>query len=531
MLEWIYVLCVILLATYGANSFWLTLIYWFKPRPHPRPLSYQARGVGGEVPIVTVQLPIYNELFVVERLLKAVSQLAYPADRLQIQVLDDSTDETCSIVDRVAARLRARGAWVEVCRRANRVGYKGGALAAAMATVRGEFIAIFDADFVPSRDFLRRVLPYFADTNIGCVQTRWEHLNDTQSLFTQVQAIGTDGHFIVEQEARNRMGWFMAFNGSAGVWRKACIEDAGGWSGDTLTEDLDLSYRAQLAGWRFRLVNDITVPAELPAQMDAYKRQQFRWAKGSVQVMRKLLPALWRAPMPFIVKLQGTLALAGYFMHPLMVMIFLLALPMSLSHSPLLGLLTYLTLTMIGPTSLYGTALWVKLREWPMANSRWQMADGRWQMADSRWRMADSTLPFVIRYSLSAIRYSLSAIRFVSRLVLLIMLGTGMSLNNTRGALEALLGIASGFKRTPKFAVHGRSDAKRMRSHHYTLPRDPIVWAEISAALLAFVVYGLGQWGASWHINQWMLMYGLGYGYVAALSLWEGVRRVLKIED
>jgi hypothetical protein len=200
-----------------------------------------------------------------------------------------------------------------------------------------------------------------------------------------------------------------------------------------------------------------------------------------------------------------------------MVTIFLLALPMSLSHSPILGLLTYLTLTMIGPTSLYGTALWAKLREWPMANSRWQMADGRWQMADS-------TLPFVIRYSLSAIR-------FVSRLVLLIMLGTGMSLNNTRGALEALLGIESGFKRTPKFAAHGRSDAKRMRSHHYTLPRDPIVWAEMGAALLAFAVYGLGQWGASWHINQWMLMYGLGYGYVAGLSVWEGVRRVLKIEE
>ncbi len=514
MLEWIYVLCVILLALYGANSFLLTLIYWLKPRPVP---SSPLLEKGGEVPIVTVQLPIYNELFVVERLLNAVSQLVYPADRLQIQVLDDSTDETRGIVERVAAQLRAKGAWVEVWRRANRVGYKGGALAAAMATVRGEFIAIFDADFVPSRDFLRRVLPYFADDRIGCVQTRWEHLNDTQSLFTQVQAIGADGHFIVEQEARNRMGWFIAFNGSAGVWRKACIEDAGGWSGDTLTEDLDLSYRAQLAGWRFRLVNDITVPAELPAQMDAYKRQQFRWAKGSVQVMRKLLPALWRAPMPFIVKLQGTLALAGYFMHPLMVTIFLLALPMSLSHSPILGLLTYLTLTMIGPTSLYGTALWAKLREWPMANSRWQMADGRWQMADS-------TLPFVIRYSLSAIR-------FVSRLVLLIMLGTGMSLNNTRGALEALLGIESGFKRTPKFAAHGRSDAKRMRSHHYTLPRDPIVWAEMGAALLAFAVYGLGQWGASWHINQWMLMYGLGYGYVAGLSVWEGVRRVLKIEE
>ncbi|MBI3733999.1 MAG: glycosyltransferase, partial [Chloroflexi bacterium] len=428
MLEWLYLICLCLLAVYGANSAVLTLIYWFKPRqPAPgeplaslslRPTLGEGSGVREPAawPTVTVQLPVYNERYVVERLLDAVGALDYPADRLQIQVLDDSTDETCAIIDRVTARLRARGKEVAVIRRARKTGFKGGALAAGTAEARGEFIAIFDADFLPPPGFLKQTIPHLSGARVGCVQTRWGHVNADYSLLTRLQAAGIDGHFMVEQEARNRMGWFIGFNGSAGVWRKACIESAGGWQTDTLTEDLDLSYRAQLAGWTFKFLTDVVAPAEVPAQMDAYRRQQFRWAKGSVQTARKLLPALWRAPLAPAVKLQGTLHLTGYLMHLLMVVAFVLTVPVSLVQSPVLALLPTLALTMVGPFGLYGTAVW---------------------------------------------RRSRSVLNLLGTLAMLVVLGTGMSINNARAAVEALLGINSAFRRTPKFDLRSRADQWR----------------------------------------------------------------------
>src|SRR5262245_26641174 len=268
-----------------------------------------------EVPFVTVQLPLYNEASVAPRLLEAVCRLEWPRDRLEIQVLDDSTDDTLAVVESLAARLRTEGTEVRVLHRARRDGYKAGALAAGLAEARGTLIAVFDADFVPGPEFLREVVPAFADPGVGMVQARWGHLNREHSWLTRVQALLLDGHFLVEHAARFRSGRFFNFNGTAGVWRRACIEDAGGWQRDTLTEDLDLSYRAQLAGWRFVFQDATIAPAELPVEVAAFKGQQHRWAKGSIQTARKLLPRILAAPLPLAVRLEALLHLtanAGY---------------------------------------------------------------------------------------------------------------------------------------------------------------------------------------------------------------------------
>ena len=288
--EVLYGVCVLLLSLYGANS--LVLIWLFlrhRDDSGAEPLAPETW------PHVTVQLPIYNELHIVERLLTAAARLDYPGDRLEIQVLDDSTDETRRVASQTVARLRAQGTDIVHIVRPNRAGYKAGALAAGLDQAKGELIAMFDADFDPPAVFLRNVVPHFADSAVGCVQTRWGHLNRDYSPFTRAQALGVDGHFVVEQTARSRSGMFVNFNGSAGVWRRRCIDDAGGWQGDTLTEDLDLSYRAQLRGWRIAYLPDVIVPAELPAQISGFKRQQARWAQGSIQTALKLVGPLLRS--------------------------------------------------------------------------------------------------------------------------------------------------------------------------------------------------------------------------------------------
>ena len=311
--EFLYALCVVLLSLYGFNSLVLTWLY-LRHRHDPNPASPPP-----EIwPHVTVQLPIYNEMYTIERLLSAVAGLDYPDGRLEIQVLDDSTDDTRRVAARTVARLRQRGIDVAHVTRRDRADFKAGALAAGMARAKGELVAIFDADFIPPPDFLRRVVPHFADPAIGCVQTRWGHINRDYSFFTRAQALGVDGHFVVEQTARSRAGLFINFNGTAGVWRRACIEDAGGWQGDTITEDLDLSYRAQLRGWRMGYLPHVVVPAELPVQISAFKRQQSRWAQGSIQTVLKMIGPLLRSSQPWRVKLGGVVHLTNYLVHPLM---------------------------------------------------------------------------------------------------------------------------------------------------------------------------------------------------------------------
>ena len=261
--------------------------------------------------IVTIQLPLYNELYVVERLINAVCAIDYPKDKLEIQVLDDSTDETVEVAAKIVNEKKKLGIDISYIHREDRKGYKAGALKEGLAIAKGKYIAVFDADFIPRKNFLKKTLSFFNDDNVGMVQTRWEHLNSNYSILTKAQALALDGHFVIEQTVRNKAGFFINFNGTGGVWRKECIEDAGNWHSDTLTEDLDLSYRAQLNGWKFIFLKDFTSPAELPSEINALKAQQFRWTKGAIETAKKILPLVWKSNVPLRVKLQSTFHLSN----------------------------------------------------------------------------------------------------------------------------------------------------------------------------------------------------------------------------
>ncbi len=350
-LQFLYGLCALGLAVYSVHAAWLV---WQVRKTPPQP-STPALATW---PRVTVQLPIYNERHVAERLIEACVAFDYPHDRLQIQVIDDSTDDTAAIVDRSIAFWRAQGCDITAVRRPDRRGYKAGALAHALPSATGEFVAIFDADFRPAPNFLRTVIPHFFTPDaaqIGFVQTRWGHLNREYSPLTQSQALALDGHFAVEQAGRQAAGYFFGFNGSAGVWRRACLEDpqAGGWQEDTLCEDLDLSYRAQLAGWRPRYVNAIVAPAEIPPQLSAYKRQQARWAKGSIQTLRKLGRRVWRSDRPLSVRTAGAIHLGSYLIHPMLLVLLLTIPPLLLLHGAPPSPLALVGLTSFGPPLLY----------------------------------------------------------------------------------------------------------------------------------------------------------------------------------
>ncbi|RMH87206.1 MAG: glycosyltransferase, partial [Calditrichaeota bacterium] len=309
----LYLIALSTLGLFGIHKYFLLYTFRkYKKHPLPSPES------PAEWPRVTVQLPIYNERYVVKRLLKAVANLDYPREKLHIQVLDDSTDDTVKLTARLVEMLRRKGFRIEHIRRPNRVGFKAGALAYGMDHSTSEYFAIFDADFVPQPDFLKQTIPYLLQPGIGMVQTRWGHINRNYSLLTRLQAILLDAHFIIEHLSRNRSGRFFNFNGTAGVWRRQAILDAGGWQHDTLTEDLDLSYRAQIAGWRFIFLPHVVAPAELPAEMNAYKTQQHRWAKGAVQTALKLIPSIWRSDYPFYIRLEAIIHLCNNFAYLLM---------------------------------------------------------------------------------------------------------------------------------------------------------------------------------------------------------------------
>jgi cellulose synthase/poly-beta-1,6-N-acetylglucosamine synthase-like glycosyltransferase len=480
--ELLYLISALLLAIYGLNSLVLTWLYRRRDlMPEP--------GPAGQIepawyPPITIQLPVYNERHVVERLIEATLNLAWPPEQLQIQILDDSSDNTCHIIAEALRRHRANGSQVRIehIRRPERRGFKAGALAYGLTSATGDFVAIFDADFIPPADFLRQTVPYFRDATVGCVQTRWGHVNPDSSPLTRAQALGIDGHFIVEQMARHTIKAFLNFNGTAGIWRRSCMSDAGGWQGDTLTEDLDLSYRAQFRGWRIFYQAETVVPAELPVQIQAFKRQQFRWAKGSIQTALKLLPQLWQTPRPLWLKVMGTLHLTNYSVHPFMLLNLLTTFPMTMSNSPFLWLTPIFVFSAIGPPLLYWTAM--------PANQR----------------------PIMSR---------------AGRLGLLIALGTGLSLNNSRAALEALIGLESEFKRTPKFAVTGRGAAWQKSS--YALPRDLASWLEVLLAVYAVALFAWVISQGIWWLIPWLTLYASGYSYVAGLGLlqaWQQARAV-----
>jgi cellulose synthase/poly-beta-1,6-N-acetylglucosamine synthase-like glycosyltransferase len=465
----IYSVTAVFLAVYGFNSFLLTLLYLRHRREKlPRPPLV-------DTPPVTVQLPIYNELYVVERLLEAVARLDYPGDKLQIQVLDDSDDETTALALARVAHYRAQGLDIELIRRAGRSGFKAGALAHGLRTARGEYIAVFDADFVPPPDFLAQTVPYFRERpRLGLIQTRWGHLNADYSPLTQAQALALDGHFVVEQTARYRAGLYMNFNGTAGVWRRRCIEEAGGWAGDTLSEDLDLSYRAQLAGWQCLYLPEAVAPAELPPQMAAFKRQQFRWAKGSIQVLRKLGWKVARAPVSPFKRLEGLLHLSSYLVHPLMLILLLVTLPLMFERGGIKLPLAYLSLVSLGPPFLFAASQRALYRDWQ---------------------------------------------RRFAYLPLLVFLGTGIALSNTRAVVEALLGQGNDFRRTPKFDVRRRGD--NWMSHSYALPFRWLTLGELLLSFYALCAVLVALRHGNVYAVPFLLIYVLGFAYVAGLDLWQ----------
>src|SRR6188768_2462933 len=309
-----YFFVLVILAVYGWHRYYLVYLYMKNKGKQPVPA-----GPLGALPPVTIQLPIYNEMYVADRLIDAVCRLEYPRELLEIQVLDDSTDETQSVAEQAVRRNAARGVDITFIHRTDRSGYKAGALEAALKVAKGEFVAIFDADFIPTPDFLTRTVPFFTDPKVAMVQARWGHINQDYSLLTKIQAILLDAHFVLEHGGRNRAGLFFNFNGTAGIWRRDAIDDAGGWEHDTLTEDLDLSYRAQLRGWRFVFMPDLVSPAEVPVEMNAFKSQQHRWAKGSIQTTLKLLPEILAAPLPLTIKAEAFFHLTANFNYLLMI--------------------------------------------------------------------------------------------------------------------------------------------------------------------------------------------------------------------
>ena len=459
------------LALYGLHNLITTIMYLtMKPNTKRRTETLPMK----EWPPVTIQLPIFNEKYTVERLLRAVTRLDYPSDRLQIQVLDDSTDDTFHLVTQLVDAYKARGVNMELIHRVDRKGYKAGALENGLRTATGELIAIFDADFVPKPNWLKRTVPPFQNPQLGCLQTRWGHTNQQYNSLTQAEAMGIDGHFIVEQTVRSKNGFFLNFNGTAGLWRRACIEDAGGWQWDTLTEDLDLSYRAQMRGWKFDYLPDVVVPAELPPQVEAYKKQQFRWAKGSFQVVRKILPSVLRADLPLTVRFMAILHLTGYFVHPLMLSMLLLTLPVGLLVPGAFSIFPISLIAGLGPPLLYLTATATQHR---------------------------------------------SILRRMSSFPVLVIVGFGLSLSTTIAVLEGLFSKGGAFIRTPKLNVSNKSKQRQNIDRSYVAPLSAMVWVEIILGLYALLTGIVLIPYLGWSILFWMVIYMLGFFYIAGLNL------------
>jgi hypothetical protein len=459
-----------MLAAYALNTLILIILFLRHRSESPPSVSLD------RYPHVTVQLPVYNEAAVIERLINAVTRLDWPRDRLQIQVLDDSTDETTVIAQTCVECYRSVGFEIQLLRRADRRGFKAGALSEGLRRATGELIAIFDADFVPDSDWLRRTVPYFLDRpRLGMVQTRWAHLNRGYSILTRAQAIALDGHFAVEQTARQRAGLLFSFNGTAGIWRRECIVQAGGWQDDTLCEDLDLSFRAQLNGWQCLYLPDVSAPAEIPPQLAALKRQQFRWAKGSIQCLLKLARPVAVARLPLPVRAMALVHLSTYLVHPMLLLSLLATLPLMLSSAT-----THVSLGLIGVLSL-APPLMYALAQLTLHRDRW--------------------------------------LRHYAALPILMLLGTGIALSNTRGVGEAVLGVNSVFQRTPKFGIEGPHG--RWRDNRYALPVDGIVLGELALAGYALVTASVA-WGQGYgHLVPFLMLYVGGFGYIGGLGLWE----------
>ncbi len=479
-LKILYTCCLVLLFMFSMNSLILSLLYlinrkkvWGVPTP---PMQQ-------EWPQVTIQLPTYNERYMIERLLRAVTHLDYPTNKLQIQVLDDSTDSTREVIARAVRHYQSIGVNIELLHRNDRSGYKAGALAAGLNSASGEFVAVFDADFLPEHDWLRKVVPFFQDEKVAFVQTRWGHLNRSYNLITRLISMALDAHFVIEQTARAGSGLLMSFNGTAGMWRVKAIESAGGWQGDTLTEDIDLSFRTQFAGWKYVYAPDVVVMSELPAQMDAFKKQQVRWVKGNMQVTRKLMGKLLRANIPFGAKVMGVIHLLMLFMpYPATVLTMLLTFPISLLAPKFL--------------TLFG------------------------------WTMLGSFGPVVL-YSLAQTEFNPNLLKRIFTLPFLTLIGIGISVNCTWGILSGFSSQSGVFERTPKYNLTDSHIS--WASNSYSLPISPITAAELlmgvyilASSLYLYRVHGFG-------FPYWQVVSASAYFLVAAASLWQSAQRMVLI--
>jgi len=473
-----YFIVLILLASYGAHRYVLVYLYY----KHKKNRTTEPPGLFPELPRVTVQLPIFNEQFVVERLLDAICRLNYPLEKLDIQVLDDSADETVAVARGLVNHYAAKGFPISYHHRSNREGFKAGALAEGLKTARGEFVAIFDADFVPPEDFLQRVIHHFTDPKIGMVQTRWTHINRNYSFLTEVEAILLDGHFVLEHSGRARSNVFFNFNGTAGMWRRSAIDDAGGWQHDTLTEDTDLSYRAQLKGWKFIYLQDVECPAELPVEMTAFKTQQARWAKGLIQTSKKILPQVLRSDQRFHVKLEAWYHLTANLSYPLMIVLSVLLLPaMIIRFYQGWFQMLYIDLPLFMASTFSISSFYLV--------SQRELFPGRW-------------------------------FRALIYLPVLMALGIGLTVTNTRAVLEALFGKQSDFARTPKYRVETKKDKVRANKYRRRLGWVPWVELLIGCYFAITVYYAIDN--ENYITIPFLILFVFGYWYTGLMSLLQG---------
>src|SRR3954447_11710160 len=470
-----------ILAIYGWHRYYLVYLYMKNRDKAPSPaLPIPPLTT---LPRVTIQLPIYNEMYVADRLIDTVCEMEYPRDLLEVQVLDDSTDETREIAELAVRRHAARGFDIQYLHRVDRTGYKAGALEAGLKVSKGQFIAIFDADFIPPADFLVRTLPHFAtDARIGMVQARWGHINHDYSLLTKIQSILLDAHFVLEHGGRNRSGCFFNFNGTAGVWRREAIDTAGGWQHDTLTEDLDLSYRAQLIGWRFVFLPDVVSPAEVPVEMNSFKSQQHRWAKGSIQTCMKLLPRILRSNQPFAVKAEAFFHLSANFNYLLMSLLSILVFPaMYVRYNMGWTEMLLIDIPLFAAATLSVCNFYIVSQRELYPN----------------WRARLKYLPF------------------------LMSIGIGLCVNNTRAVLEALFGKQSEFARTPKYGIEREGDEWVGKKYHQSVGVQPFIELALGLYFTGTVFYAL--------INQiygtlpFLMLFQIGFLYTGLLSILQQV--------
>ena len=474
-----YFAVMIVLAIYGVHRYQLVYLYFkYKKNDKPEPANHFA-----ELPRITVQLPIYNEQFVIDRLIEAVCAMQYPVDKLEIQLLDDSTDETQQVASGIVDRYAALGYPIVYIHRENRHGFKAGALDAGLKLAKGDLIAIFDADFVPPPDWLMKVVHHFAEPEIGMVQTRWTHLNRDYSLLTQVEAILLDGHFVLEHGARARSGDFFNFNGTAGMWRRQAITDAGGWQHDTLTEDTDLSYRSQIAGWKFKYLPHIECPAELPIEMTAFKTQQARWAKGLIQTSIKVLPLIFKSDVPRRIKIEAVYHLTANLSYPLMVVMTALLIPAMIVR-------------------FYQGWFQMLLIDVPL--------------------FAASTLSIGVFYVVSQRElFPKTWLKTFLYLPILMALGIGLTVTNTKAVMEALFGIKSAFARTPKYSVAKKGEKSNAgKKYRKRLLLTPWIELGIGAYFALAILYTFTN--NNFFTAPFLILFVVGYWYTGLMSLLQG---------